>query len=139
MTKIYFAASIRGGRDNSSVYDFIVNELRTYGKVLTEHIISKTTTHLGSTGDSRSIYSQDIRWLHQADVLIAEVTQPSFGVGYEIAHAEHVGKTVLCLYRPSPNKSLSAMIAGSPFCRVQEYKNEAEIEQILADYFKELV
>ncbi|HEV7743908.1 MAG TPA: hypothetical protein VGO56_02825 [Pyrinomonadaceae bacterium] len=36
--KIYFAASIRGGRDNWSTYLEIVKQLREYGEVLTEHV-----------------------------------------------------------------------------------------------------
>ena len=37
--------------------------------------------------------------------MVAEVTQPSLGVGYEIGRAVAMGKKVLCLYRPSPDKS----------------------------------
>jgi len=39
--KIYFAGSIRGGRDDKELYLEIINLLGKYGKVLTEHIQSK--------------------------------------------------------------------------------------------------
>ena len=37
-------------------------------------------------------------------VLVAEVTQPSLGVGYEIGRAFNMNKKILCLYRPQPGK-----------------------------------
>ena len=37
-------------------------------------------------------------------VLVAEVTQPSLGVGYEIGRAVDMNKRILCLYRPQPGK-----------------------------------
>ena len=38
-------------------------------------------------------------------VVVAEVTQPSLGVGYEIGRAVAMEKPILCLYRPSDDKS----------------------------------
>ena len=34
-------------------------------------------------------------------VLVAEVTQPSLGVGYEIGRALEMKKDIICLFRPS--------------------------------------
>ncbi len=42
-----------------------------------------------------------MQWLSQCHVVIAEVTQPSLGVGFEIARAITLNKPVLCLFRPS--------------------------------------
>lgn len=42
-------------------------------------------------------------------VLVAEVTQPSLGVGYEIGRAIDLKKKVLCLYRPQSGKSESCV------------------------------
>ncbi len=36
--KIYFAASIRGGRDDVELYRELIDYMQTFGKVLTEHI-----------------------------------------------------------------------------------------------------
>ena len=137
MVKIYFAASIRGGQADKDTYKLIVSELKKYGRVLTEHIVSDQTTSLGSKGSSYKIYAQDIKWLHSSDVLVAEVSQPSFGVGYEIAHAERTGKTVLCLYRIDSSHSLSAMIEGSPFCYVKSYHDVSEISSIITGFMSD--
>ena len=37
-------------------------------------------------------------------VLVAEVTMPSLGVGYEIGRAVAMDKNILCLYRYQPEK-----------------------------------
>ena len=42
--------------------------------------------------------------------LVAEVTQPSLGVGYEIGRAIDLKKTILCLFRPDSGKSMSLFI-----------------------------
>lgn len=39
-------------------------------------------------------------------VLVAEVTQVSLGVGYEIGRAVAMNKDILCLYRPQADKSM---------------------------------
>ena len=36
--------------------------------------------------------------------IVAEVTQPSLGVGYEIGRAVAMDKKILCLYRPQDGK-----------------------------------
>ncbi len=59
------------------------------------------------------IYTRDMLWLEQADALVAEVSAPSLGVGYEISCALHSRKIpVLCLAHAGV-KSLSAMISGN--------------------------
>jgi nucleoside 2-deoxyribosyltransferase len=44
------------------------------------------------------IYERDVAWLRESDFVIAEVTQPSLGVGYELGFAEAISKPILCLY-----------------------------------------
>jgi hypothetical protein len=39
--------------------------------------------------------------------MVAEVTQPSLGVGYEIGRAVSFEKKILCLFKPDSDKSMS--------------------------------
>lgn len=41
-------------------------------------------------------------------VIVAEVTTPSLGVGYEIGRAVELKKTILCLFRSNSDKSKSS-------------------------------
>jgi len=140
MKKIYFAGSIRGGRDDATIYKLIIDLIGSFGcQVLTEHIGLKTTTSMGEAGRSEKwIYDRDNAWLKQADGVIAEVTTPSLGVGYEIAKAEGWGKPVLALYRPVPGQKLSAMIAGSPNVRVCEYSDVSELASPIKNFIDKL-
>lgn len=133
---IYFAASIRGGRADQEIYKDIIELLRGYGTVLTEHFGSSSIIASAGTGkDVHGIYAQDMAWVAQADVIVAEVTQPSLGVGYEIGRAETMGKRILCLYRETPDRSLSAMIAGNPKLDVRTYKTLEDANSIFQEFF----
>jgi 2'-deoxynucleoside 5'-phosphate N-hydrolase len=133
--KIYFAGAIRGGREDVALYLEIVKLLRAYGEVLTEHVAAPDLSVLGESHDDRWIHNRDLAWLSDADCLVAEVTTPSLGVGFEIAKATEWGKRVLCLFRPSAGRALSALIAGSDRVTVREYQSAADLKAILDQFF----
>ena len=134
--RIYFAGSIRGGRDDWSLYRQTVNVLGEYGEVLTEHIAEAELSVTGEDLDDRFVNDRDLEWLRSCDCLVAEVTIPSLGVGYEIGKATEWSKPVLCLFRPDAGRSLSAMIAGSPGVRVREYTTPEDLKRTLREYFE---
>lgn len=133
--KIYFAGSIRGGREDVEVYEEIIKHLQTHGEVLTEHIGDKKLDQLGEKDDNY-IYERDLSWVMSADCTVAEVTTPSLGVGFEIGRATAVNKKVLCLYKVQENKKLSAMIAGCPDVTVKKYNSLDEAKKIIDEFFK---
>ena len=132
---IYFAGSIRGGRDDSALYAEIIERLRRFGRVLTEHVGGASLTTEGESGSAREIHDRDLGWLKSADSVVAEVTTPSLGVGYEIARATEWGKPVLCLFRRGAGRNLSAMISGCPQVMVREYATVADADGILDEFF----
>jgi hypothetical protein len=132
---IYFAGAIRGGREDSALYLQIVRLLQTYGHVLTEHIGSDELDAGGETHDDRFIHERDLAWLKSADYLVAEVTAPSLGVGYEIGKATEWHMPVLCLFRPQSGRRLSAMIAGSERVKLREYESTAELKNVFDEFF----
>jgi len=135
--KIYFAGSIRGGREDAALYLQIIETLKSFGEVLTEHIGDPKLTELGDDGPSdRFIHDRDLEWLQSADVLVAEVTTVSIGVGYEIGRAVESGKKVLCLFRPESGKNLSAMIAGCPNLELANYRNREEAKLAIKEFLK---
>jgi len=136
--KIYFAGSIRGGRKDIDLYLEIINHLKKYGEVLTEHIADKKIGVLGEQNlKEELIYNRDLKWILLADVMIAEVSTLSLGVGFEIAMALKNNKRILCLYRPQDRKSLSAMINGCPDICVEEYNNFDEAKQIINKFLNQ--
>jgi 2'-deoxynucleoside 5'-phosphate N-hydrolase len=138
--KIYFAGSIRGGRSDAFLYSKLIEFLRGYGEVMTEHIGDPFLSYLGDDGGSdRFIHDRDVVWLLASDVLVAEVTVVSLGVGYEIGRAVAAGKPVICLYRHVHDKKLSAMIAGCPELILIRYENVEEAKEKLSLTLTELL
>jgi 2'-deoxynucleoside 5'-phosphate N-hydrolase len=134
--KIYFAGSIRGGRQDKELYQKIITLLEEHGTVLTEHVgHSNIIEEEAAQGMSdNDIFEQDMTWLKEADVVVAEVTTVSLGVGYEIGRAQALKKPILCLYRGEEGR-LSAMIAGDAALTVMFYKGIEEIPNILKEFF----
>jgi 2'-deoxynucleoside 5'-phosphate N-hydrolase len=128
---IYFAGSIRGGRGDQAIYEEIIGRLRQYATVVTEHVGDADVLLGGENAPDSAIHDRDLDWLRKADVLVAEVTTPSLGVGYEIGRAVEWGKRVICLYRPTDGKRLSGMIAGCRDLTVHEYSHAADVDRIL--------
>ncbi len=133
---IYFAGSIRGGRTDQNIYLEIIKYLQKFGTVLTEHVANPNTTSLGEKISEEKIFKRDMKWLKKADIMVAEVTNPSLGVGYELAMAEKMNKKILCLYRPSRGKSLSAMVRGNIKFKVIDYKTLKDARKIIDKFIK---
>ncbi len=134
--KIYFAGSIRGGREDAELYFQIIDYLKNFGEVLTEHVGDVLLLEMGDDGITDTfIHDRDLEWLKTADVLVAEVTTVSMGVGYEIGRAVEAGKPVLCLFRADSGKNLSAMIAGCTDLTVQNYQTLEEAEKCIDGFF----
>lgn len=134
--KIYFAGSIRGGRDDKEIYFSIIKELQKYGTVLTEHVGDPNLRVTGEEISESEIYTRDMVWLKECDVVVAEVTTASLGVGYELGQAEAFGKNILCLYREVSGRSLSAMISGNLYFKLYKYNNLNDLGKYFDEYFK---
>lgn len=133
--RIYFAGSIRGGREDAPVYEALISFLRSFGEVLTEHVGNLELTEKGDDGpNDRCIHDRDMKWLTDCDLVVSEVSIPSLGVGYELGHATALQKPVLCLYRPNCQHPLSAMIAGSPGIQTAVYSQIEEAKAILEGF-----
>jgi 2'-deoxynucleoside 5'-phosphate N-hydrolase len=133
---VYFACSITGGRQEEKIYQLIVAELLNLGySVPTAHLSQSDVTEIENTADPKETYTRDIGWIQQAQALVAEVSTPSHGVGYEIAYALSLNKPVLCLAHES--KPVSKMISGNthPQLSLGIYKTPEEIQSILHLFF----
>lgn len=120
--KVYFAGSIRGGRQDAELYRKVIAALKERHQVLTEHVGDLSLSTVEDKGD-KAIYEQDTAWLRECDIVVAECTQVSLGVGYELAYAEAHGKEVHIFYRPEETQ-LSAMLAGNERFHIHRYADE---------------
>ena len=132
---IYFACSITGGRTYQSVYQAITRALLADGhEVPTAHLAEAGVVDEEKIIQPSVVYARDVAWIRAAQTLIAEVSVPSHGVGYEVAFALGLGKPVLCLYEQG--RSVSKMITGNPDAnlKVTAYQNEAEAIKVIREF-----
>ena len=135
--KIYFCGSIRGGRHLAATYSRKNTLLHSYGQVHTEHLgRDEELENKDRILSDRTIHDRDMQWIVEADLLVAEVTVPSLGVGYEIGRAIEMKKPVLCLFQEGADYSLSAMISGSEGVAMSYYRNLDEAKEAFDDFFR---
>jgi nucleoside 2-deoxyribosyltransferase len=124
-TTIYFSGSISGGRQDLATYREIVAALEAEGHYVLAGAV--TSEEIGAHGEAlavQDIFKRDLAWIDAADLVVAEVSVPSSGVGYEIAYARYRREIpVICLYRPAYTKRCTAMISGDAGIELIEYED----------------
>lgn len=127
--KIYFACSITGGRHDEDRYQKIVSALMSDGhQIPTAGLVGSDVKELEGGIPPIEVYQRDTSWILDCDMLIAEVSTPSHGVGYEIAFALNHSKPVICLYQDG--KPVSKMILGNTDSNLKIFAY-VQIEQAL--------
>ncbi|MBK8419813.1 nucleoside 2-deoxyribosyltransferase [Candidatus Villigracilis saccharophilus] len=124
---LYFACSITGGREFEPVYQEIVAALMADGhEIPTSHLVQSEVMEKERILVPQDVYERDVNWIKNCDVLIAEVSVPSHGVGYEIGYALTIQKPVLCIHKKE--RRVSKMITGNPdqALTIQEYSTVEE-------------
>ena len=134
--KIYFSCSIRGVRHDPDAPQLLIDHLKGHGEVLTEHI-GQVTEEFEAGISETEIFKRDVAWLEETDVVVAEVTGPSLGVGYEIGIAETLGKPILCLYEEG-GKKISAMILGNEGLTLRGYRELPEAYRHIDEFLSTL-
>lgn len=137
--KIYFACSITGGREEESSFQHLVRVLLDAGHdVPTAHIAETGIEELDALENPLDIYQRDVAWIEESEVLVAEVSTPSHGVGYEIGYALALQKPVFCLSKRE--SSVSKMITGNPdpLLRIATYDSFRQASRLLLDYLEDL-
>ncbi|HEY5609643.1 MAG TPA: hypothetical protein VIL97_00435 [Thermoanaerobaculia bacterium] len=127
---IYFSGSISGGRDDVAKYRRIADYLESAGhRLVSRHVCDESLTAGGEALTAEEIFDRDMAWIAEAasenGALVAEVSVPSLGVGYEIATARYrYGMPVICLYRREHTQRCSAMVSGDRGVTFLDYTEE---------------
>jgi 2'-deoxynucleoside 5'-phosphate N-hydrolase len=133
--KIYFSCSITGGRNEEKVYGEMVKAMLAAGyEVPTAHLSSPDVMKMETVVDPEEIFTRDMRWLEECDAVVAEVSTPSHGVGYEIALGLTMQKPVLCCYQQG--KRVSKILTGNrhPNLTLIAYDTAETAVQVVIDF-----
>ena len=137
--KVYFACSIVGGRQDETAYQAIVDAMLADGhEVPTAINAGDGWKTLEGSPDPTEVYRRDTQWIDDSRALVAEVSTPSHGVGYEISYALDRHKAVLCLYKRGVR--VSKMITGNTMSglQVSEYRDLDEAVAIVRAFVSKL-
>lgn len=109
---IYCAGPMRGNTTYHENYSEIVRVVESLGHTA----LSEKSSKFSSTVllSDKQIYTRDVKWIDGSKIMIAEVSGPSLGVGFEISYALFVKKIpVLAVYHSNAGQ-ISSMISGCP-------------------------
>jgi nucleoside 2-deoxyribosyltransferase len=132
--QIYLACTVRGDRGAIAGLGALVTSLEAAGHaVLTKHLLDDTVEGAESALTERAVYERDIAWLEGCDVLIADASGSSFGVGFEVGYvlgrSDRTDQRVVLLYRAGRRDQISRLIVGNahPRCRVLSYEDPDDL------------
>ena len=133
---IYCAGALRGDTTFQNNFLEIINFLESEGHTLLTELNGKYNSSIPLT--DKQIYTRDIKWIEGSQMMVAEISGPSLGVGFEIAYALFQKKIPVLAVATKEAKKLSAMIAGcnSALLTVKEYKTVEELHRIINNYFE---
>lgn len=134
--KIYFGFTVAGDRSTVETARKVVQLLEERGhEVLTRHLVSDNAWEVDRSISPQDVFRRDMDWLHQCDLLIAEVSGSSFGLGFETGYLlGATNKKVMLLYRRDLEKRVSLLISGNTHanCILVPYSNVGEVEKFIS-------
>jgi nucleoside 2-deoxyribosyltransferase len=132
--KIYLACTVRGDRGGILAGRAICARLQQLGhEVLTTHLLADDVEAVEAMLTSEDIYSRDLEWLTSCDLLVAEASGSSYGVGFEVGYvlgrAGVSGQRAVLLYDGARADKVSRLIAGirDPRCTTFAYRSIEEL------------
>ena len=135
--KIYFSGSIYGGRQKQDTYKLLINELKKYGTILNEQVADDDIFISEEKSLDTDIFTDLENKLKEADLIFAEVTVPSLGVGYEIGYADSLNKRIICIYDQTVTEKITTMLRGNTRLKIIPYMNIEEILSNIENILKE--
>ena len=131
--KIYVSGSIYEGRQKIETYRTIINALEEFGVVCDKQIIDEDVLKKEEFQSDESIFNDLVEQLKSVDLVFAEVTVPSLGVGYEIGVADQLGKKIIAIYDLNEIDKVSTMIRGNKRIKLIGYHSISEIVDKMDD------
>jgi 2'-deoxynucleoside 5'-phosphate N-hydrolase len=135
--KIYFGCSIRGEQGGAEDKKLVVSILQDLGHEVLSEVFANMDVNYNQVSQGkmtpRQVYESDMKWLIESDVMVAEVSRISTGLGYEMGWKLKSGQRVIALCREDRYEQLSNMIKG---CTVETFslhvwKDELDLREIL--------
>jgi hypothetical protein len=138
--RVYLACTVRGDRRGLAAAREVAARLRTLGHdVLTGHLLSDGVEGEEAALSEHEVYERDRRWLDQCDVLVAESSGSTYGVGFEVGYitgrAPQSGQRAIVLFDESRRSAISRLVSGyrSAHGVAFAYRSAQEAASFVAD------
>ncbi len=138
---IYLACTVRGDRGAVEVLRQVADLLEDTGhNVLTRHLLDDDVDSAESVLTEREVFARDMDWLTTADVVIAEASGSSYGVGFEVGYvlgrSDVTDQRVLLLYNHGRRSAVSRLIVGTdhPRCTVHAYGLAGDLMPVITRF-----
>lgn len=135
---IYLACTVRGDRGGVLAGRAICERLEHHGhQVQTKHLLADDVETAESQVTEREVFRRDLEWLTTCDVLVAEASGSSYGVGFEVGYvlgrAHASGQRVVLLYDAARRDKVSRLITGNndPSCTTYPYRSIDELKEFI--------
>jgi nucleoside 2-deoxyribosyltransferase len=136
--RIYLACTVRGDRAGVAAGRAVAASLARQGhQVLTTHLLADDVEAAESALTETQVFQRDLDWLTRCDVLIAEASGSSYGVGFEVGYvlgrASTTGQRVILVYDLARRDAISRLITGNcdPACTTFGYGSIEELTTFL--------
>ncbi|MCX6552246.1 MAG: hypothetical protein NTY02_14805, partial [Acidobacteria bacterium] len=112
-------------------------------EVLTSHLLRDDVESVENRLTDHDVFARDLDWLTSADVIVAEASGSSYGVGFEVGfvlgRAAESRQRALVLYHASRQGKVSRLVSGlvAPNAAVLAYGSHAEIDAFLDAHLQE--
>lgn len=134
--QIYISGSMYGGTQKIETYKILVHELEKYGEVLNKQVADESAIAKEAFQKDEDIYKDLEEKLKIADIIFAEVSVPSLGVGYELGYADRLNKKIIAVYDQNYTEKVSTMIRGNKRIELIPYRDIAQITDNLEKLLK---
>ena len=131
--KIYMSGSIYGGREKLETYKKLIGELEKYAEVINKNVADDDVLEKEALQKDEDIFKDLKNKMKSADLIFAEVSIPSLGVGYELGFADMNGKRIIGMYDKTITQKVSTMIRGNERITLIPYENINEILENLEE------
>lgn len=140
--RIYLACTVRGDRAGTAAGRVIAERLQHHGhEVLTTHLLADNVETAEAALTEADVYRRDLEWLSSCDVLVAEASGSSYGVGFEVGYvtgrAAATGQRVVLLYSEARRPAISRLIVGNcdASCTTLGYASLDDLAAIIDSQF----
>ena len=141
---IYLACTVRGDRGALGTVRTLADALEAMGHtVLTRHLLADDVEAAESALTEQDVFTRDLQWLTGADLVIADASGSSYGVGFEVGYvlgrSDVSGQRVLLLFDEARRPAVSRLISGNvhPRCTTYAYRAAEDLLGIVPAFLQQ--